>query len=155
MMTNIQITLLQPKQLASFFTAIISTMHPLPRCLCQNNITWQYKGFSFIVCLTIVTLILIATFRPHTAVLHQAILSIYWVELFVPLWLSVYHKPCSWLSETIRQHDNRPLAQRTAEGSVSSSHNANNALDRNPPTMCKVCDTPITNNHGGTNSLTQ
>ena len=26
-----------------------------------------YKGFSFIVCLTIVTLILIATFRPHSA----------------------------------------------------------------------------------------
>ena len=26
-----------------------------------------YKGFSFIVCLTIVTLILIATFRLHTA----------------------------------------------------------------------------------------
>ena len=36
-----------------------------------------YKGFSFIVCLTIVTLILIATFRPHTAGLHQAIVSIY------------------------------------------------------------------------------
>ena len=43
-----------------------------------------YKGFSFIVCLTIVSLILIATFRPHTAGLHQAIVSIYWVELFVP-----------------------------------------------------------------------
>ena len=38
-----------------------------------NNV---YKGFSFIVCLTIVTLILIATFRPHTAGLHQAIVSI-------------------------------------------------------------------------------
>ena len=48
-----------------------------------------YKGFSFIVCLTIVTLILIATFRPHTAGLHQAIVSIYWVGLFVPLWLLV------------------------------------------------------------------
>ena len=50
------------------------------------------------------------------------------------------------------------LPQRTAEGSVSSSHNTNNdnkALDRNPPTMSEVCDTPITNNHGGTNSSTQ
>ena len=34
---------------------------------------------------------------------------------------------------TIRQQDNRPLPQRTTEGSVSSSHNTNNALDRNPP----------------------
>ena len=42
------------------------------------------KGFSFIVCLTIVTLILMATFRPHTAGRNQAIVSIYWVELFVP-----------------------------------------------------------------------
>ena len=48
-----------------------------------------YKGFSFIVCLTIVTMILIATFRPHTAGLHQTILSIYWVGLFVPPWLLV------------------------------------------------------------------
>ena len=46
------------------------------------------------------------------------------------------------------------LPQRTAEGSVSSSHNTNNdnkghdnnALDRNLPTMSEVCDTPITNN---------
>ena len=43
--------------------------------------------------------------------------------------------------------DNLFQPQRTAEGSVSSSHNANNALDRNPPTMSEVCDTPITNNH--------
>ena len=47
-----------------------------------------YKGFSFIVCLTIVTLILVVT-RPHTAGSHQAIVSIYWVELFVPTWLLV------------------------------------------------------------------
>ena len=53
------------------------------------------------------------------------------------------------------------LPQRTAEGSVSSSHNTNNdnnALDRNLPTMIEVCDTPITNNQdshqGGTNSPT-
>ena len=31
-----------------------------------------------------------------------------------------------------------PLQQRTAGGSVSSSHNANNALARNPPTMSEV-----------------
>ena len=48
-----------------------------------------YKGFSFIVCLTIVTLILIATFRLHTACLLQVIVSIYWVKLFVSLWLLV------------------------------------------------------------------
>ena len=47
------------------------------------------KGFSFIVYFTIVSLILIATFRPHSACLYQAILLIYWVELFVPLWLLV------------------------------------------------------------------
>ena len=29
-----------------------------------------------------------------------------------------------------------------------------NALDRNLPTMSKACDTPINNNHGGTNSST-
>ena len=34
-----------------------------------------YKGFSFIVCFTIVTLILIATVRPHSAGLHQVIMS--------------------------------------------------------------------------------
>ena len=59
----------------------------------------------------------------------------------------------AWMP-TIRQHDNRLLPQRTTEGSVSSSYNANNALNRNPPTMSEVCDTPITNNHGGTNSST-
>ena len=48
-----------------------------------------YKGFSFIVCLTIVTLILIATFRLHTACLLQVIVSIYWVKLIVSLWLLV------------------------------------------------------------------
>ena len=36
-----------------------------------------YKGFNFIVCHLIVTLILITTFRPHTAGLHQAIVLIY------------------------------------------------------------------------------
>ena len=56
---------------------------------------------------------------------------------------------------TIRQHDNRYLTQRTAEGSVSSSHNTNNALNGNPPTMSEVCDTLITNNHSGTTVPTQ
>ena len=56
---------------------------------------------------------------------------------------------------TIRQQDKRPLPQRTTEGSVSSSHNTSNALDRNPPNMSEICGTPITNNHGGTNSSTQ
>ena len=62
--------------------------------------------------------------------------------------------PEAWM-RTIRQHDNRPLSQRTASLSVSSPHNANNALDRNPPTMSEVCDTPVPNNHGGTKSSTQ
>ena len=44
---------------------------------------------------------------------------------------------------------------RTAEGSVPSSNNANHALDRYPPTMSEARDTPITNNHGDTNSPTQ
>ena len=48
-----------------------------------------YKEFSFIVCLTIVTLISIGTFLLHTAGLHQPIVSIYRVKLFVPLWLLV------------------------------------------------------------------
>ena len=43
----------------------------------------------------------------------------------------------------------------SAEETVSSSNNANNALDQNPPTMSKDCDTPITSNHGGINSSTQ
>ena len=52
-----------------------------------NNV---YKGFSFIVCLTIVTLILIATFRPHTAGLHQAIVSIYRETYYL------YHRRSCW-----------------------------------------------------------
>ena len=47
----------------------------------------MYKGFSFNICLTIVTLILIATFRTHTTGLHRAKVAIYWVELSVPPWL--------------------------------------------------------------------
>ena len=61
----------------------------ISRFFLQLRTTRKYKGFSFIVCLTIVTLILITTFRPHTAGLHQVIVLIYWVELFVPSWLLV------------------------------------------------------------------
>ena len=47
-------------------------------------------GLSVIVCATIATMILIATFRPHTAGLHQAIVSFSGVGLqFVPPWLIV------------------------------------------------------------------
>ena len=52
---------------------------------------------------------------------------------------------------TIRQNSSQSLPQQTAEGTVPSSNNANNALDWNPPTMSEVRDTPITNNHGGIN----
>ena len=58
--------------------------------------------------------------------------------------------PTIRLNMTTDLHRSRPLNR-----SVSSSHNANNALDRDPSTMSEVCDTPITNNHGGTNISTQ
>ena len=47
--------------------------------------------------------------------------------------------PEAWMP-TIRQYDNRSLPQRAVEGSVSSSHNTDNTLDRNPPTMSEVSD---------------
>ena len=47
------------------------------------------------------------------------------------------------------------LPQRTAEGAVSSSNNAINALDQNLPIMGKVYDIPLINNHGGRNSPPQ
>ena len=53
------------------------------------------------------------------------------------------------------QSDNMTTDSGPPEGSFFSSHNANNALDRNPPNMSEICDTPITNNHGGANSSTQ
>ena len=62
--------------------------------------------------------------------------------------------PEPWMP-TIRQHNSRLLPQGTAEGTVSSSDNTNIALHRHPPTMREVRDTPITNNHGFTNSPTQ
>ena len=39
--------------------------------------------------------------------------------------------------------------------SLLKLYESTSALDRNPPNMSEVRDTPITNNHGGTNSLTQ
>ena len=42
--------------------------------------------------------------------------------------------------------------ERTDKETVPSPKNANDALDRNPPTMSEVRDTPITNNHGGIKS---
>ena len=49
--------------------------------------------------------------------------------------------PEAWMA-TVRQHDNLSPPQQTTEGSVSSSHNANNTLDGNSPTKSEVCDTP-------------
>ena len=62
--------------------------------------------------------------------------------------------PEAWMP-TIRQHtcNSQSLPQWTGERSVSSSDNANNTLDQNPPTMCEVRDTPITNDDGGTNTV--
>ena len=49
---------------------------------------------------------------------------------------------------------NRYQSKLSAEGTVSPSYNENNASDRNPPTITEAQDTPSTNNHGGTDSLT-
>ena len=51
----------------------------------------------------------------------------------------------AWLS--LHPDNIQSLPQQTAEGTVSSSYNTNNALDWNPPTMSEVHDTPVTNNH--------
>ena len=58
------------------------------------------------------------------------------------------------LTCTIRQHNSRSVPKRTAEETLFYSNNASNASNRNPPTISKVRNTPITNinNHGGTNS---
>ena len=53
------------------------------------------------------------------------------------------------------RYNGTPLSQQTTERTVSSSKNANNALDQSPPTMSEVCATTITNNHGSTNSPTR
>ena len=52
--------------------------------------------------------------------------------------------PEVWIP-TIRQYNSLP--QRTAEGTVSSPDNTNNALDRISPTISEVRDTPVTNYH--------
>ena len=44
--------------------------------------------------------------------------------------------PEVWMP-TIRQHSIRSLPQQTAEGTLSFSNKANDALDRNPPTMSR------------------
>ena len=69
-----------------------------------------YKGFSFSICFTIVTLILIVTFRPHTAGLHHR--------------LRVKHDRDIWLSWTqtsaISEHANKtghyPLWDEVKQG---------------------------------------
>ena len=96
-----------------------------------------YKGFSFIVCLTIVTMILIATFRPHTAgLLSGDIVDLLsrtvCATVVVSDWCITNHAHGWWVSI------------QSIVGVV-----------RRKATMSEVCDTPITNNHGGTNSLTQ
>ena len=62
--------------------------------------------------------------------------------------------PEAWMP-TNRRHSSQSVPQPTAKGTVSSSYNTNNTLDQNPPTMSEACDTPVTNNHHGTNSFTQ
>ena len=86
---------------ACFFSLALNGAFLVEFCWClfhffQRSVLWTStvknvasSRLTIIVCLTIVALILIATFRPHTAVLHQAIVSIYWVEPFVPPWLLV------------------------------------------------------------------
>ena len=114
-----------------------------------------YEGLSFIVCLTIVTLILIATFRPHTTGLHQAIVSIYWVKLFVPPWLLVIgvsqtlHMVGGFRSKALLalwDEETDPSAVRCARGRLSCclivSLNHEQGLW-------------YTDNHSGTNSSTQ
>ena len=54
---------------------------------------------------------------------------------------------------TIRQYNSRSVTQGISEETLFSSNNTSNASNRNPPTISKVRNTPITNisNHGGTN----
>ena len=56
---------------------------------------------------------------------------------------------------TIRQHNCQSVSGQTAEGTVYSSYNENNASDLNPPTMTEIRNTLSTNNHDGTNSPTE
>ena len=45
---------------------------------------------------------------------------------------------------TTRQHNSRSVPQQTAEETLFSSNNASNASNRNPLTISKVRNTPIT-----------
>ena len=62
--------------------------------------------------------------------------------------------PRAW-TPTIRQHNSQSVSGQTAEGTVSSSYNENNASDLNTPTMMEIRNTLSTNNHDGTNSPTE
>ena len=74
----------------------IWSLHKYYVILCMQILSWKiliivdnvYEGLS-VSFASRLSLILIATFLPHTAGLHQAIVSIYWIRLFVPLWLLV------------------------------------------------------------------
>ena len=59
--------------------------------------------------------------------------------------------PRAW-TPTIRQHNSQSVSGQTAEGTVYSSYNENNASDLNPPTMTEIRNTLSSNNHDGTNS---
>ena len=87
-----------------------------------------YKGFSFFVYLTIVTLMLIATFLLGTAGLHQAIVSI--STVVDSDWCITILALGKWVSiqSTVGSES---TADR--EGSVSSSQNANSLCTAAPP----------------------
>ena len=70
----------------SFFTLSLLFR---PCRLLEFTLTGPQKRVSVSVCLTIVTAMVIAMFWLPTAVLYQAIVSIYWVGLLVPIWLLV------------------------------------------------------------------
>ena len=72
----------------------------------------------FIVCLKTVTKILITIFWPHTAGLHQATVSIYWVEQFTPLWLLVIG--VSWTSLMVGGFQSKALLVLLDEGTAPS-----------------------------------
>ena len=107
-----------------------------------------FKGFNFILCLTIdidhdnLTTHCRSSSGDSVNVLSRTVCT----TVVVSDWCITNLAIGWWVSI----HDNQSLPQRTAEGSISSFHNTNNALDRNPPTMSKVCNTPITNSHCGT-----
>ena len=100
----------------------------------------------------------IATFRPLTAGLHQAMMSI---EEAIHIRLhpnninrdSGIEIPEGWMP-TIKQHNSRSVPQRTHEGTASSQNNE----DRYPPIINNHCEdrnAPITNSHGAAYNETQ